>query len=276
MPRCGCSARRVCGSCSGPDFPHDGLYKFRVHGADGSVTDRADPMAFATEVPPHTASRVTVSDYRWSDDAWMTARAKRNPVFEPMSTYEVHLGSWRPGLSYRDLARELTDYVLAQGLPTSSCCPSPSIRSADRGDIRSRPTTRRHRDSARPTSSGRSSTRCTRPVSASSWTGSPPTSPRTRGRSAVSTAHRSTSIPTPDAASNSTGALTCSTSAAPRCATSWWPTRCTGSRNSTSTACESTPSRRCSTSTTPARQAAGRRTSTAAGKTWRPCSSCRR
>jgi 1,4-alpha-glucan branching enzyme len=66
-------------------------------------------------VPPHTASRVTVSDYHWGDDDWMTARAKRNPVFEPMSTYEVHLGSWRPGLSYLDLARELTDYVLAQG-----------------------------------------------------------------------------------------------------------------------------------------------------------------
>jgi 1,4-alpha-glucan branching enzyme len=58
---------------------------------------------------------VNVSDYRWDDDAWMTARAKRNAVFEPMSTYEVHLGSWRPGLSYRDLARELTDYVLAHG-----------------------------------------------------------------------------------------------------------------------------------------------------------------
>jgi 1,4-alpha-glucan branching enzyme len=98
-----------------PDFPRDGLYKFRVHGADNPVIDRADPMAFGTEVPPHTASRVTVSDYRWVDDTWMTARANRNPVFEPMSTYEVHLGSWRPGLSYRDLARELTDYVLAQG-----------------------------------------------------------------------------------------------------------------------------------------------------------------
>src|ERR1700757_275090 len=95
-----------------PGFPRDGLYKFRVHGADGSVTDRADPFAFATEVPPHTASRVNVSDYRWGDDDWMTARPQRNPVFQPMSTYEVHLGSWRTGLSYCDLARELTDYVL--------------------------------------------------------------------------------------------------------------------------------------------------------------------
>ncbi|MDT5202300.1 MAG: 1,4-alpha-glucan branching enzyme, partial [Mycobacterium sp.] len=75
-----------------PGFPRDGLYKFRVHGADGSVIDRADPMAFGTEVPPQTASRVYVSDYDWGDDSWMTARASRNAVFEPMSTYEVHLG----------------------------------------------------------------------------------------------------------------------------------------------------------------------------------------
>ena len=98
-----------------PGFPIGGLYKFRVHGADGVVTERADPMAFATEVPPHTASRVTVSEHTWGDADWMTARAQRNPVMGPMSIYEVHLGSWRPGRSYRQLARELTEYVTAQG-----------------------------------------------------------------------------------------------------------------------------------------------------------------
>jgi len=98
-----------------PGFPVDGLYKFRVHGADGVVTERADPMAFAAEVPPQRASRVAVSDYTWDDADWMTKRALRNPVFEPMSTYEVHLMSWRPGLSYRELATELTDYVVEQG-----------------------------------------------------------------------------------------------------------------------------------------------------------------
>lgn len=98
-----------------PSFPTDGLYKFRVHGVDGSVTDRADPFAFATEVPPHTASRVFTSDYTWNDSDWMTQRAAQNPVFEPMSTLEVHLGSWRPGLSYLELAEQLTEYLLAQG-----------------------------------------------------------------------------------------------------------------------------------------------------------------
>ncbi|MDT5317079.1 MAG: 1,4-alpha-glucan branching enzyme [Mycobacterium sp.] len=98
-----------------PGFPVDGLYKFRVHGADGVTTERADPMAFAAEVPPQRASRVTRSDYTWDDTDWMEQRALRNPVFEPMSTYEVHLMSWRPGLSYRELATELTDYVVEQG-----------------------------------------------------------------------------------------------------------------------------------------------------------------
>ena len=98
-----------------PGFEVGGLYKFRVHGADGSVSDRADPMAFATEVPPQTASKVTKSEYIWSDEEWMTERARKNPVFEPMSTLEVHLMSWRPGLSYRELATELTEYVVSNG-----------------------------------------------------------------------------------------------------------------------------------------------------------------
>ena len=62
-----------------PGFPADGLYKFRMHGADGSVADRADPMAFATEVPPHTASRVTSSSYIWDDGDWMTQRGGEEP-----------------------------------------------------------------------------------------------------------------------------------------------------------------------------------------------------
>lgn len=98
-----------------PGFPPDGLYKFRVHGADGVVTERADPFAFATEVPPKTASRVSHSDYTWGDTEWMSRRAQHNPVDAAMSTYEVHLGSWRPGRSYARLAEELVDYVAAHG-----------------------------------------------------------------------------------------------------------------------------------------------------------------
>ena len=90
-------------------------YKFRVHGADGSVVEKADPMAFGTEVPPSTASVVVQRTHTWADEAWMTARATKAPHAEPMSAYEVHLGSWRPGLSYLELADQLVAHVQALG-----------------------------------------------------------------------------------------------------------------------------------------------------------------
>ncbi len=90
-------------------------YKFAVLGVDGAWREKADPMARRTEVPPATASIVEQSSYDWDDGEWMAARARRDSLFEPMSTYEVHLGSWRPGLSYRELATELVSYVKDMG-----------------------------------------------------------------------------------------------------------------------------------------------------------------
>ena len=90
----------------------DGVrYKYAVCGRDTVWRDKADPLAEATEMPPATASVVFTSRYTWADAQWMAERAEREPVREPMSIYEVHLGSWRPGLSYRELAVELVDYV---------------------------------------------------------------------------------------------------------------------------------------------------------------------
>ncbi len=90
-------------------------YKFEILGADGSWHQKADPLAKGTEVPPATASVVVESRYSWGDDAWMTARAQRDPHGGPVSIYEVHLGSWRKGLSYRDLAHQLSEYALEMG-----------------------------------------------------------------------------------------------------------------------------------------------------------------
>ncbi|WP_282780570.1 1,4-alpha-glucan branching protein GlgB [Nocardia sp. CC201C] len=90
-------------------------YKYRVHGADGRVVDHADPLAFATEPPPATASVITASTFEWGDDRWLCARARLDPTRAPISVYEVHLGSWRPGLGYRALAEQLAEYVAAQG-----------------------------------------------------------------------------------------------------------------------------------------------------------------
>lgn len=98
-----------------PDVGEGTLYKFRVHGADGTIHDKADPMARRTEVPPATASVVTHSDFVWSDDDWIARRIESEPTREPMSVYEVHLGSWRNGLDYRELAEQLGAYVIEKG-----------------------------------------------------------------------------------------------------------------------------------------------------------------
>jgi 1,4-alpha-glucan branching enzyme len=90
-------------------------YKYRILGPDGGWRDKADPLAAHTEVPPATASVVYRSRYDWGDEHWLERRARCAPHQEPMSVYEVHLGSWRPGLSYRDLAEQLTDYVVELG-----------------------------------------------------------------------------------------------------------------------------------------------------------------
>ncbi|HEY0697418.1 MAG TPA: 1,4-alpha-glucan branching enzyme, partial [Micromonospora sp.] len=90
-------------------------YKYRILGADGVWRDKADPLAAYAETPPRTASVVYASGFRWSDGDWLARRARRQPHREPMSVYEVHLGSWRPGLSYRQLADELTAYVVETG-----------------------------------------------------------------------------------------------------------------------------------------------------------------
>lgn len=91
------------------------VYKFAILGRDGTWRDKADPMAFATEVPPATGSIVHTPNYTWSDSAWLEQRARMHQHKRPLSIYEVHLGSWRAGLDYRQLADELTEYVLATG-----------------------------------------------------------------------------------------------------------------------------------------------------------------
>ena len=98
-----------------PGVEDGARYKFKILGADSQWRDKADPMAYATEVPPATASVVHTDRYSWTDDAWLAQRAAADPYTSPMSIYEVHLGSWRMGLSYRELAEHLVDYVKETG-----------------------------------------------------------------------------------------------------------------------------------------------------------------
>jgi 1,4-alpha-glucan branching enzyme len=98
-----------------PDARVGQPYKYRILGPDGVWRDKADPIATYAEVPDRTASVVYRSQYTWSDGDWLARRDAGAPHREPVSIYEVHLGSWRPGLSYRELADQLTDYVTDLG-----------------------------------------------------------------------------------------------------------------------------------------------------------------
>lgn len=98
-----------------PGLDAGGAYKFEILSHSGEWLRKADPMARFTEEPPRTASLIGTSEYTWGDKEWMAARAARDPHNSPMSVYELHVGSWRPGLSYRELADELIPYVLELG-----------------------------------------------------------------------------------------------------------------------------------------------------------------
>ena len=103
-----------------PDIGSRALYKYHiVSRLRGYTVDKADPFGFAAEVRPRTASRVwDIDDYSWNDSEWMASRKKNNSLNSPMSTYEVHFGSWRRvpeegnrWLTYREMAPILADYV---------------------------------------------------------------------------------------------------------------------------------------------------------------------
>jgi 1,4-alpha-glucan branching enzyme len=106
-----------------PDLGPGSLYKYHIESnVDNYRVDKGDPFAFASEEPPKTASIVYELDYEWNDSQWMAQRAERNATNQPMSVYEVHLGSWRRvpeegnrPLTYREMAHQLSDYVAEMG-----------------------------------------------------------------------------------------------------------------------------------------------------------------
>jgi 1,4-alpha-glucan branching enzyme len=104
-----------------PDVGHGARYKFEVVPREGPPVLKADPYGRYFEIPPQTASIVYSDTYSWCDDEWLTRRREAGMWHrQPMSVYEVHLGSWRrhadgQPLSYRELAETLVPYVRAMG-----------------------------------------------------------------------------------------------------------------------------------------------------------------
>jgi 1,4-alpha-glucan branching enzyme len=98
-------------------------YKLHIRSRhNGYTVDKADPFAFASEVPPAKASVISALDHAWNDGDWMSARRDRNGLSAPVSAYEVHLGSWMRSpehpervLGYRELAPRLTEHVRRTG-----------------------------------------------------------------------------------------------------------------------------------------------------------------
>ncbi|MGN6489628.1 MAG: 1,4-alpha-glucan branching enzyme, partial [Devosia sp.] len=98
------------------------LYKYEIVGPDGKLRPlKADPFAAQSELRPRTASVVAdPADFEWNDGAWMEARARKDWRREPVSIYEVHLGSWRRRadggfMSYEQLAEQLVPYAADLG-----------------------------------------------------------------------------------------------------------------------------------------------------------------
>ena len=98
------------------------IYKYAIETAKGETIFKADPYAFSAEKRPGTASKTAKVEYtKWSDAKWMEQRASKNTFKEPMSIYELHLGSWKRQeptednedgfMNYRDIAVQLAEYV---------------------------------------------------------------------------------------------------------------------------------------------------------------------
>src|SRR5262249_13547632 len=107
-----------------PDLPDGEKYKFEIRTASGAFLRKSDPIGFAFEAPPHSASVLRdISTYPWQDEHWRTTGGGQDRWLEqPMAIYEVHLGSWarvpeegNRFLTYRELAHRLVPYVKETG-----------------------------------------------------------------------------------------------------------------------------------------------------------------
>ncbi|MDX2171424.1 MAG: 1,4-alpha-glucan branching protein GlgB [Deltaproteobacteria bacterium] len=102
-----------------PNVGPGAVYKYHVASRlNGYKVDKADPVAFRSELPPRTGSVVAAPRHDWQDAAWLAARPKRQALDQPLSIYEVHLGSWERApedpsrlLTYREIAPRLAAYA---------------------------------------------------------------------------------------------------------------------------------------------------------------------
>ena len=104
-----------------PDLPPGVVYKYELRAKNGDTFLKSDPYGRRFELRPDTACVVEPpSPFQWNDNTWLKRRDSFDWQHEPMSIYEVHLGSWQRGpegelLNYRELAQRLVEHATALG-----------------------------------------------------------------------------------------------------------------------------------------------------------------
>jgi len=127
-----------------PGLSEGDLYKYEIRTEKGHCYEKADPYGFQHEVRPAKSSVISkIDSFQWNDQSWMSNRDKRDPLEQPISVYEMHLGSWmhastddpfinsngeprapvpaadmKPGsrlLTYKELANKVIPYVKERG-----------------------------------------------------------------------------------------------------------------------------------------------------------------
>ncbi len=104
------------------DGVEDGMmYKYRIYGRDGSVTEHCDPYGFGMELRPDSASIARdMNRYVFHDTKWMRDRSDCRR--DPLNIYEIHAGSWKTNpenengwYKYNELADILIPYLKENG-----------------------------------------------------------------------------------------------------------------------------------------------------------------
>ncbi len=127
-----------------PGLKEGELYKYEIRSQEGHCYKKADPYGFQHEVRPATSSVISKQgDYKWNDKDWMFRRDRIDPLDQPISVYEMHIGSWmhastdtpfieedgtsrfpvpaadmKPGtrlLTYKELSEKVIPYVKDRG-----------------------------------------------------------------------------------------------------------------------------------------------------------------
>jgi len=106
-----------------PEAGEGSFYKFHIASKfNAYAVDKVDPFGFMHAPAPRKESVVHRLDYDWRDADWMNSRGQKQKIDQPMSIYELHLGSWmrvpedgNRSLTYREIAPKLADYVIDRG-----------------------------------------------------------------------------------------------------------------------------------------------------------------